>query len=363
MFKVTKPKHEEAVHMSQVNCNTTTRRFKHITERERYQIEVLLKGKHKPSEIATILGKDKRTIDREIARGTVRMMMSDLTYINKYCADSAHRVYLRNAQNKGAGLKIGHDHKLAQHIEKKILKDKFSPDAVIGEIRAKSLKFKTSICTKTLYNYIDKEIFANISNKDLPVKRKPKKGNYQRVRVAHNNLKGTSIEERPKEVETRTQYGHWEMDLVVGKRGGSGAVLLVLTERSTREEIIRKMSDKAQASVKKEIDKLERQQGNKFYERFKTITVDNGTEFLDSNALELSVKKQGRQRFKLYYAHPYSSWERGSNENANKLIRRFIPKGTDIEKLKHKDIQRIENWMNNYPRKIHGYKSANDMAA
>jgi len=91
--------------------------------------------------------------------------------------------------------------------------------------------------------------------------------------------------------------------------------------------------------------------------------VDNGSEFLNSKALERSVKRPGIKRFKLYYAHPYSSWERGSNENANKLIRRFIPKGTDIGKYRHKDIQRIENWMNNYPRKIHGYKTANEMAA
>lgn len=348
--------------MSQLNCSTT-RIFKQLTERERYQIEILLKEKRTPSEVAIVLGKHKRTIEREIARGTVQMMNTDLSFKNQYCADTAQVVSLRNAQNKGAGLKIGHDHKLAQHIEKKIIKEQYSPDAVIGEIRKKGLKFNTTICTKTLYNYIDKEVFAKISNNDLPVKRKPKKGKYQRVRVAHNNLKGTSIEERPKEIETRTEYGHWEMDLVVGKQGGSGAALLVLTERRTREEIIRKMPDKTQESVQQALDKLERQQKKKFYERFKTITVDNGSEFLNSKALERSVKEPGTQRLKLYYAHPYSSWERGSNENANKLIRRFIPKGTDIGQFKHKDIQRIENWMNNYPRRIHGYKSASEMAA
>jgi len=349
--------------MSQLNCSTPTREFKHLTERERYQLEILLKEKRTVSEIAIVLCKHKRTIEREIVRGTVQMMNTDLSFKKQYCADTAQAVSLRNARNKGAGLKIGHDHKLAQHIEKKIIKEQYSPDAVIGEIVEKGLKLKTSICTKTLYNYIDKEVFAKISNNDLPVKRKPKKGNYHRVRVAHNNIKGTSIEERPKEIETRTEYGHWEMDLVVGKQGGSGAVLLVLTERSTREEIIRKMPDKKQESVQQALDNLERQQKKRFYERFKTITVDNGSEFLNSKALERSVKEPGTQRLKLYYAHPYSSWERGSNENANKLIRRFIPKGTDIGKYKHKDIQRIENWMNNYPRKIHGYKSANEMAA
>jgi IS30 family transposase len=115
--------------------------------------------------------------------------------------------------------------------------------------------------------------------------------------------------------------------------------------------------------AKKALDRLEREYGTRFAEVFKTITVDNGSEFLNSAELESSVRKPGTQRTKIFYAHPFSAWERGTNENANKLIRRFIPKGTDISKLKQKDIRRIENWMNNYPRKIHGYKSANEMVA
>lgn len=349
--------------MSHNHCNTGRRRFKHLTERERYQIEILIKDKKEPQEIARMLGKHRRTIEREIARGTVRMLNSDLTHKYCYCADAAQRVYEENAQNKGAGLKIGKDHELARHIERRIIQDKYSPDAVIGEIKAKGLKFKTSICTKTLYNYIDKGIFLNLTNKDLPVKsRKKKKSSYKKVRIAHNNLKGSSIEERPEHIEKRDEYGHWEMDCVVGGQGGSKAALLVLTERSTREEIIRKIPDKTQESVLKALDGLEIERGSRFYKDFKTITVDNGNEFLKWQELERSVKRPGQRRFKIYYAHPYSSWERGTNENANKLIRRFIPKGTDIGKLSHEDIRRIEHWMNNYPRRIHGYKSAKEIA-
>jgi len=349
--------------MSQSHCTTTLRRFKHITLRERYQIEILLKEKKRPSEIAKLLGKHKRTIEREIGRGTVRMLGYDLTYVDKYCADTAERVYREKAANKGACLKIGHDHELANHIEKKIIQEKYTPDAVIGEIWAKGIKFKTSICTKTLYNYIDKELFANITNKDLPVKRVPRKKRHKKVRVAHNNLKGTSIEERPEAAGSREEAGHWEMDCVVSGKGKGKAALLVLTERQSRKELIRKMPEKTQKSVKKALDRLEREYGTRFTEVFKTITVDNGSEFLNSAELESSVRKPGTQRTKIFYAHPFSAWERGTNENANKLIRRFIPKGTDISKLKQKDIRRIENWMNNYPRKIHGYKSANEMVA
>lgn len=349
--------------MSHLNSTTKQSCFKHLTEKERYQIEILLKDKKSSKEIAAVLGKHRRTIEREIARGTVQMLNTNLTYSLRYCADTGHRRYCENGQRKGAGLKIGHDHKLAKHIEKRIKQDKYSPDAVIGEIKAKNLKFEVGICTKTLYNYIDNGVFANITNKDLPVKRSKKKGQYRKVRVSLNNLKGSSIEERPAHVEYRKEYGHWEMDCVVGKQGASGATLLVLTERMTREEIIRKMPDRTQASVKRELDKLERRHRKRFLQKFKTITVDNGSEFVNSLELEASARDLGGKRVKVFYAHPYSSWERGSNENANKLIRRFIPKGTDINNYSVEEIRRIEHWMNNYPRKIHGYKSAKEMAA
>jgi IS30 family transposase len=349
--------------MSQHNCITKKRKFKHLTERERYQIEILLKEKKRPNEISKALGYHKRTIEREIARGTARLQTSELEYKNVYCADTSQRKYEENGNHKGAGLKIGNDHELCRHIENRIIKDGYSPDAVIGEIKVKGLKFKTSICTKTLYNYIDDGVFINLTNKDLPVKRNKKKGTYRKVRIAHKNLKGTSIEERPEHIETREEYGHWEMDSVVSGKGGSGAALLVLSERKTRQEIIRKMPDKTQQSVSAELDGLEREYGEKFSTIFRSITMDNGPEFLDFEALKRSAIKPEHQRTKIYYAHPYSSWERGTNENSNKLIRRFIPKGTDIGNISPEEIQRIEYWMNHYPRRIFGYKTAIDMAS
>lgn len=349
--------------MSQVNNTAKSRKYKHLTARERYSIETLLKEKFKPIEIAQRLVKGIRTIEREIAKGKVRLQNSDLTYRYEYCADAGQRVYEENAQSKGPGLKIGKDHRLVKYIENKIVKEKFSPDAVLGQIEEQGLEFKTKICTKTLYNYIDRgDVFLNLTNKDLPVKKEGKKRGYKKVKIPHKNLKGTSIEERPPEIDKREDYGHWEMDCVVGKRDGGGAVLLVLSERSRREEIILKIPAKTQESVVAAIDKLEKKYGKGFDKKFKTITVDNGSEFLNSAGIERSIKNQGTKRVKLYYAHPYSSWERGTNENINKLIRRFIPKGTDIGKISNKRIKYIENWINKYPRRIFGYKSANDMA-
>jgi len=349
--------------MSQLNDTTDVRFNKHLTERDRYTIEVLLKEKYKPYMIAMRLGKGIRTIEREIARGQVQQQNSDLTFRIEYCADFGQRMHDMAAKNKGPGLKIGHDIELSKFIENKIIKENWSPDAVIGHIKEKEISFTTTICTKTLYNYIDSgEVFLELTNKHLPVKKDGKKGTYNKVRkIALNNIKGTSIEERSPDIEDREEYGHWEMDCVVGRKAGGGAVLLVLSERRAREELIFKIEAKKQEFVVKEIDRLEKQFGKKFRDKFKTMTMDNGCEFLDWEGIENSKLNPGEKRLKTYYAHPFSSWERGTNENINKLIRRFIPKGTDIGKYTKKHIKYIQDWINNYPRRIFGYKTASEM--
>ena len=356
--------------MNQNHHNTGQKKWKQIQEKERYKIEGLLKAGHRPREIAELLGRDRRTIEREIKRGSV-VQRRENRYASRnpgvkdywdevvYAADFGQRRSEENAANKGRGLKIGHDHRLARHLEKRIGKDGFSPDAALGEIKAKGMHFQVRLCTKTVYNMIERGDFLNLTNQDLPVKRKKKKRKYRKVRkVALNNLKGRSIEQRPAAVNQREEMGHWEMDLVVGR---GKACLLVMTERVSRKELICKLGDKRQQSVKEALDRLERKHKGKFRERIKSITMDNGSEFLDSESLEASCLQPGEKRTICYYAHPYSAWERGSNENANRLIRRFVPKGTDIGKLTVEDIRRIEQWMNNYPRKILNYKTANDL--
>ena len=106
------------------------------------------------------------------------------------------------------------------------------------------------------------------------------------------------------------------------------------------------------------MNRLERKLGKGFEDTFKTITCDNGCEFLDFEGIEKSIRNK-QNRTKVYFAHPYSSWERGTNENINKMIRRFVPKGVDISSYSDKDIERIQNWINNYPRRILGGLSAN----
>lgn len=236
--------------------------------------------------------------------------------------------------------------------------EKYSPYAALEKAKTED-DIEVNICLKTLYNYIDAGLFLHITNKNLPVKNKPIKRDYNKVRKAYTH-KGTSIEERPKEIENRAEFGHWELDTVVGKQG-TKTVLMVLSERALNVEIIRKIESKSEYCIVHEIDKLERHFGSgKFKDMFKTITCDNGCENLDYEGIERSAITNGK-RTKVYYAHPYSSYERGTNECANKLIRRFIPKGCDISLFTKKQVKYIQNWINNYPRRIFGGLSSVDL--
>lgn len=330
----------------------------YTTERQRYEIEAYLKAGLKPCKIAGLIGKCVKTVYNEINRGKCKQLTSDLEEKEIYLADVSQRKYEENKLNKGAGLKIGNDIKLCQFLEKKIKEDHYSPYAALQFIKNNQLEFKTSICTKTLYHYIDKGIL-NVSNKDLPMKSRRKKKNEKKT-IALKNLKGTSIEKRPEEIMQRKEYGHWEMDTVVGGHKKKGKeCLLVLSERMVREEIILKIPNRKMESVVASLNKMEKKLGSRqFRETFKTITCDNGVEFLDSEGMEKSVLTK-INRTKVYFCHPFSSWERGTNENINRLIRRFIPKGEIMEDYSEEEIKYIQDWINNYPRKILGGLSSN----
>jgi transposase, IS30 family len=347
--------------MEPMNCTTGQRKYKHLSESERYKIEALLEGKKKVDEIARILKRNRSTIYREIKRGKVNRIQYDLSEKKQYRANVGQVRHEGQGKNKERSLKIGKDRRLERYIRKKILNKKYSPDAIIGEINRKGLKFEGMICTKTLYNYIDRGIFSGISNESLWEKRKKKRGYKTISRVSRTNRMARSITERPLGAQMREEYGHWEGDCVKGPLGTKEG-LLTLTERKTLEEIIIKLKRMTQQEVRKAINRLERKYGAKFRIKFKSITFDNGVEFLDWESLEISILEPGKKRTITYFAHAYSSWERGSNEVQNRMIRRFIPKGTNIADVSRQEIKRIENWMNNYPRKKLGYKTARQMA-
>ena len=334
---------------------------KQLTYADRIKIEALTKAGHKVVEIAAQLHVHRSTIYNELKRGRYEHLNSDYTREMRYSPDIAQKKAEENLKVRGTQLKIGNDIAYANYIEDKIVNEDYSPAAVLGELKAqgKEGEFGTTICVTTLYSYIDKGIFLRLTNKNLPVK-KNKKRKYKKVEKQARANAGESIEKRPEEIDNREEFGHWEMDSVLGKRGKSKNTLLVLTERKTRDEIIFKLPDHTAEAVVAAVDRLEQKWGEMFKQVFKTITVDNGSEFAYCEELERSILGEGK-RTKLYYCHPYSSWERGSNEVTNKMVRRKVPKGTNFDDKTEEEIEAIEGWINNYPRRIHGYRSAGEL--
>jgi IS30 family transposase len=331
--------------------------FKHLERNDRIKMETLLNAGHKVTEVADYLGVHRSTIYREMKRGEYTHRNSDYTETVKYSSDLGQQNHDWNAQGKGRNLKIGNDHALADFIENKIIEEKYSPEAALAAVAQSGIDFTITISVRTLYRYIDKGIFLKLTNKSLPVKGKKKKHN-KKVSVQKRAQAGPSIEKRPEEIESRENFGHWEMDTVKGKQGVTKSCMLVLTERKTRNEIIFKLKDQKAESVVDALDRLERKWGDMFKIVFQSITVDNGVEFSDYEGMERSAVHKGEKRTYLFYCHPYSSWERGTNENNNRLIRRHIPKGENFDEKQDRDIEYIETWINNYPRGIFEYRTA-----
>lgn len=331
--------------------------FKHLTRTDRLRIEKCLNEGYTYRQIADVLRVHISTVYREIGRGSYTRLNGDTyEFYTAYSPDIAEERYRANLRAKGADLKIGNDHEFAKYIGNKIKNEKRSPAAAMADIVLEGKVFKTSVCVSTIYSYIAKGVFADITDKDLPDKpkrhRKPKE-NKQGSRPP----RGESIEKRPEIINSRDEFGHWEMDTVYSAAETSLHALLVLTERKTRKEIIILMPDRTAKSTVRALNRLERRLGAKFRKIFKSITVDNGTEFSDLVGMKKSVLYNGA-RTRFYYCHPYSSWERGSNENLNRMIRRCFPKGTSFASVTRKQVQRVEDWINNYPRKVLGYLTA-----
>ena len=234
-----------------------------------------------------------------------------------------------------------------------VLEKCWSLDACYGYAKAHSLyEDSEMVCVKTLYNYVDSMLLA-LRNIDLPLKVRRRK----RRRNVKENLKhlGRSIDERPNEIASRNEFGHWEIDTVIGSKSKGDNVVLTLVERLTRKYIAIKIDGKTASAVSAAMQSLQKYYGDKFSQIFKTITSDNGSEFADLAELENNTTT------KVYFAHPYSSWERGSNERHNGLLRRMVPKGKRIDKYTSDDILFTADWCNLLPRRILEYKTPDDL--
>lgn len=340
--------------MCLINYNKNIKKYKHLTYAEKTMIERWHNKEHKTNkEIADLLNKSERTIRREIKRGLTTNITTYYEEIEVYSADISNDEYKANMKAKGQELKIGSNIEIINQIEKMIKEEKKSPEVIAYELKEKGL---LEITARTIRNYIyDGNVF-DLKEEDMIYNKKHKSKNKDR-RIAKHTPPEKSIENRPQEANDRSEYGHWEGDLIIGKRK-KGWVLLTFTERMTREEIIIKIKGKNNEYVVKAINGLERKYGKRFYNKFKTITFDNGVEFMDYEGMEQSCIRKGK-RTQIYYAHPYCSGERGTNENNNRMIRRWIPKGIVIDNISKEFIKKIEEWLNNYPRAMFDYKSSN----
>ena len=351
--------------MSRKQCNRKRRKGEHFRYEDRQKLEWYIIENHYLSRkkqgsqraLAALLNTSPATITRELSRGKVTLHDTYLREYESYSAEVAQADYEAKGTAKGRALKIGTDHAFAHYVEMKILKQKYSPDAIIMELDREGNPFRTNICTRTLYSYIEKGVFLRIEKSHLRREGRHQKREYTRVRRTQKG-DGKGILERPVAADTREEAGHWEMDSIESGRGKGPACLLTLVERKTRDLLITKLHSQTQASVITALDRLEKKMGKKeFAEKFKSITTDNGSEFLDWRSVEGSCLGE-ESRTKHYFAHPYSSWERGSNENINGIIRWFIPKGSGISKFPNKEIQKIQDWINNLPWRILNGQSA-----
>ena len=323
-----------------------SRKHKHLSLGERITIQIRLKDGRSPYSIAKELGRASNTIRNEIRRGTVPQIKQGKC-VMVYFPDTGEAIYNKNRQLCCPKFKRLKCRAFIDYVCEKVKTQGLSVDACIGNaLVTGKFKREETVCTKTFYNYIDL-CLLKLRNIDLPMKLRR---NNKNKHVRHNKRRlGRSIEERPAGIEKREEFGHWEIDTVIGRKTKEDAALLTLTERKTRNNIIMKMKGKTSCCTMSVLENLQIEFGSSFDKVFKTITSDNGQEFADLSMLEEYLNT------KVFYAHPYSSHERGTNERHNGLIRRFIPKGNSINDYSLYDIAAVEDWCNQLPRKILGY--------
>lgn len=332
-----------------LNDTTYSPKGQHLSIEERVIISELLITNHSFRAIGRALGRPHTTISYEVKRGMlkqVRIYNGTIEYYEKYDPLYAQERYDSNREKSRKPYKLSSVEPFISFATDKILKEKWSPDTVVGyALKQKLFNCDSLVSAKTLYNYIDLGLI-DITNTDLLLKlrRKPKlKRNLKNKRIL-----GQSIDLRPTHIDDRKEFGHWEIDTVIGVKDKTEPVLLTLTERLSRFELILKIDGKTEEAVSDAITSImDTDYADKI---FKSITSDNGSEFA---SLETAVLKT----VEIYYTHPYSSWERGTNENHNGIIRRFIPKGKRISEVLSSNVKRINIWMNNLPRKILNYQT------
>jgi len=334
--------------MTQLNI-TTTHNYQQLSEAERGAIQAFHEDHYSIRTIAKRLHRSPSTISRELKRGTVRQLNSDYLPYYRYYADAGQAIYRKHRANCHSKGRLNHCRlffsMLCKALKKHVRVD--SVDSFVHRFR-RDHPDKPCPSTPTVYRYIDMGVL-DLDNTDLPAKLRRRIKSPRKVHARMNKKDlGTSIDERPSVTNDRLMLGDWEGDLVKGKRVASEPAVMTLTERLSRFEIIVKIPDYHAETCRDALQAIINEYGT---EKFHSITFDNGSEF------SLLDQVQGTQ---IYFAHPYSPWERGSNENQNGLIREFMPKGKSIKNFTDAYIAEVQGALNNRLRKSLGYLSASE---
>ena len=314
--------------------------YSHLTQDDRIRLSALKRAGLKQCEIARQLKKDPATISRELERNG-----KDANY---HAGESKQLAKERRMAAKQGFKKIQNDPELEKYIVKK-LKKYWSPEQISGRLKLKN-NDKPVISHETIYQYI---------YNDKPALKKYlrcKKGKYKRrygtkIRERQREaLKKKRIDLRPPEIEQRKEIGHWEGDTIKGK-DNSGSILTHVERKSgylKADKLVRALAEIVAEMTERRFKRIPR-------DKKKTTTYDNGTEFSEHEYIEKQTKMD------IYFAHPYHSWERGTNENTNGLLRQFFPKKSSFTNISQKDITRAVILINNRPRKRLGYLTPHEV--
>jgi len=308
------------------------RKYSHIKKAERLEIAILLKKKHSLRSIAGALNRSVGTIFEEISLNKVNGVYDP--------AKADHKAYVKRKYSKYQGMKVVEDRELRNYIEEKT-EQRWSPEQISGRIKNHDKHIKY-IGFKGIYKYIY-SVYGRALERYLRYKgRKKKGGNRTRVGQLKNR---TFIEKRPEIISNRERLGDWEGDFIVSGKQGKGA-LVVLYERKTMYVKIQKIMSRRCDVVNKYIQEM-----TGGFICFNSLTIDNDISFRKHEKLSELLNAP------IFFCHPYHAWEKGGVENINKLIRQYIPKGSDISGYSDKYIEEIETKLNSRPRKRLNYKT------
>ena len=307
-------------------------RYQQITPDERYTLGVLRRQGFSDAEIARALGRHRSTIGREFRRNFSRY-------------DGAYRPSIAQERTNGRRVRSRRNSQFAAtewNLIEVLLQKKFSPEQISGWLRLLDV---LEISHQTIYTHVkrDKKNGGTLwKHLRQPIRYRKR---YATVEKRGRLLGKRHISERPAAVERRKQIGHWEMDIVVGVR--TNHCIVTLVERVTGATMIGRLRSRKVVDVNRRVIAMIQQNP----QLFRTITVDNGPEFHGFKEIEAATG------VKVYFANPYASWERGTNENTNGLIRQYIPKRTSMKRLTQERCNEIAVELNNRPRKRQGFRT------